>query len=69
MNPNSAFQTRSRQRRAYSEQRFRIRPLLSVIGGFVLWEILARTVITNRLVMVPFSAVIETLGTIARSGE
>ncbi len=69
MNPNSAFQTRSRQRRAYSGQRFRIRPLLSVIGGFVLWEILARTVITNRLVMVPFSAVIETIGTIARSGE
>ncbi len=43
--------------------------MLSVIGGFALWEILARTVLTNRLVIVPFSTVLSTIWALARTGE
>lgn len=53
----------------YAHNRPRIRSVVSVIGGFALWEILARTVATNRLVIVPFSAVLKALWTLAASGE
>lgn len=52
----------------YSEHRLKIRSAISVIGGFALWEIVARTVLTNRLVLIPFSTVVETFWTLARSG-
>lgn len=53
----------------YIGNRPKIRALLSVIGGFAIWEILARTVLTNRLVIVPFSTVLDTLWALARTGE
>jgi NitT/TauT family transport system permease protein len=53
----------------YSDQRIRIRAALSVIGGFALWEILARTLFTNRLIVVPFSTVLDELWILARTGE
>ena len=56
-------------RNVYAEHRPRIRAVFSVIGGFVLWEIVARTVLTNRLIIVPFSTVLETIWSLARTGE
>ncbi len=53
----------------YSGNRPKIRALFSVIGGFAIWEILARTVLTNRLVIVPFSTVLDTMWALARTGE
>lgn len=53
----------------YTENRARIRAVVSVAGGFFLWEILSRTVLTNRMVIVPFSTVLVTLWELSRSGE
>jgi NitT/TauT family transport system permease protein len=58
-----------RWRDVYFEHQVRIRAISSIIGGFVLWEVLARTVLTNRLVIVPFSTVLSTLWTLGQSGE
>ncbi len=60
---------RDRWRSFYAARRARIRAFLSVLGGFALWQILASTVITNRLVIVPFSTVLDTLWSLARTGE
>ena len=38
-----------------------------VVGG--LWEVVARTVLTNRLIIVPFSTVLETMWSLGRTGE
>jgi NitT/TauT family transport system permease protein len=40
-----------------------------VIAGLILWEVLARTVLTNRLIMVPLSTVLEAMWAAARTGE
>ena len=56
-------------RNVYAEHRPRMRAVLSVIGGFVLWEISARTLLTNRMIIVPFSTVFETMWSLARTGE
>lgn len=53
----------------YDENRPRLRAVLSIIGGFVLWEILAQKVLTNRLIIVPFSSVLKTLWALAGTGE
>ncbi len=53
----------------YFAHRSRIRAFLSVIGGFALWQIVASTVLTNRMVIVPFSAVIKTMWALAQTGE
>jgi ABC-type nitrate/sulfonate/bicarbonate transport system permease component len=69
MNFHEPSRGKSRWRELYFEHRIRIRAVLSVIGGFALWEILARTVLTNRLIIVPFSAVLSTIWALARTGE
>ena len=69
MNLHEPSSDKSRWRELYFEHRIRIRAVLSVIGGFALWEILARTVLTNRLVIVPFSTVLSTIWALARTGE
>ncbi|HEY2986769.1 MAG TPA: ABC transporter permease [Candidatus Binatia bacterium] len=40
-----------------------------MIAGLILWEVLARTVLTNRLIMVPLSTVLEAMWAAARTGE
>src|SRR4051812_23339227 len=52
-----------------AERRTRRRTLVSIAGGLILWEVLARTVLTNRLVIVPLSTVLEALWLSARTGE
>jgi NitT/TauT family transport system permease protein len=47
----------------------RVRAVVSVIAGLILWEVLARTVLTNRLIMVPLSTVLEAMWAAARTGE
>jgi NitT/TauT family transport system permease protein len=69
MNLHEPSSDKFRWRELYFEHRIRIRAVLSVIGGFALWEILARTVLTNRLVIVPFSTVLSTIWALARTGE
>jgi len=69
MNQPSLLSDKGKGRFLYSEYRQRIRGVLSVVGGFTLWEILARTVLTNRLVIVPFSTVLDTMWSLARTGE
>jgi NitT/TauT family transport system permease protein len=51
------------------ERRAQRRAVVSVVGGLLLWEILARTVLTNRLVIVPLSTVLEALWISLRTGE
>ena len=45
----------------YLEHRAKIRAVSSLIGGFVLWEFVSRHVLTNRMIIVPFSTVMVTL--------
>ncbi|HTM11250.1 MAG TPA: ABC transporter permease [Verrucomicrobiae bacterium] len=52
-----------------AKRRARTRAVVSIIGGLILWEFLARTVLTNRLVIVPLSTVLEALWVSARTGE
>ena len=52
----------------YLENRSKVRAVLSVLGGFILWEILSRTVLTNRMIIVPFSTVMITMWDLGRSG-
>jgi NitT/TauT family transport system permease protein len=49
--------------------RARRRAVVSIIGGLILWEVLARTILTNRLVIVPLSTVLEALWVSLRTGE
>lgn len=51
------------------KRRARRRAAVSIIGGLILWELLARTVLTNRLVIVPLSTVLEALWVSLRTGE
>jgi NitT/TauT family transport system permease protein len=53
----------------YLDNRARVRAVASVLGGFILWEILSRSLLTNRMIIVPFSTVMETMWDLARSGE
>ncbi|HEX9144416.1 MAG TPA: ABC transporter permease [Candidatus Binatia bacterium] len=53
----------------YLENRTRVRAVGSVVGGFLLWEIVSRSVLTNRMIIVPFSTVMITLWDLGRSGE
>lgn len=53
----------------YADYRSYIHPLFSVIGGVLLWEILAQTVLTNRLIVVPLSSVVRALWDLAKAGE
>ena len=53
----------------YLENRARVRAATSVLGGFILWEIVSRSVFTNRLIIVPFSTVMITMWNLGRSGE
>lgn len=53
----------------YLENRTRVRAVGSVVGGFILWEIVSRSVLTNRMIIVPFSTVMITLWDLGRSGE
>ena len=53
----------------YLENRARIRAAASVLGGFILWEVASRSVLTNRMIIVPFSTVMITMWDLARSGE
>ncbi len=53
----------------YTGYRSYIHPLLSVIGGLLLWEIAAQTVLTNRLIIVPLSSVAQTMWNLAKAGE
>lgn len=46
-----------------------LHPCLSVIGGLLLWELVADRVLTNRLIIVPLSTVVRTTWGLARSGE
>jgi hypothetical protein len=36
-----------------SENRARLRTVASVLAGFILWEIVSRSVLTNRMILVP----------------
>jgi ABC-type nitrate/sulfonate/bicarbonate transport system permease component len=54
---------------AAAERRGRRRAVVSIVGGLILWEVLARTVLTNRLVIVPLSTVLEALWISLRTGE
>jgi NitT/TauT family transport system permease protein len=54
---------------AYVDNRAKVRAVISVLGGFILWEIVSRTVLTNRMIIVPFSTVMATMWNLARSGE
>jgi ABC-type nitrate/sulfonate/bicarbonate transport system permease component len=69
MNLCDPFATASPWRNLYLDNRTRIRAVLSIICGFVLWEVVARWVITNRLIIVPFSTVMVTMWDLAHSGE
>jgi ABC-type nitrate/sulfonate/bicarbonate transport system permease component len=53
----------------YLENRGKVRAVASVLGGFILWEIVSRTVLTNRMIIVPFSTVMITMWDLGRSGE
>jgi len=53
----------------YDQNRPRIRAVLSILAGFALWEIVAEKIITNRLIVVPFSAVMKALWKLAITGE
>jgi len=46
-----------------------IHPCLSVIGGLLLWELVAEKVLTNRLIIVPLSTVIRTAWGLVQTGE
>ncbi len=46
-----------------------IHPALSIIGGLLLWEIVAQKALTNRLILVPLSSVIRSLWSLASTGE
>jgi NitT/TauT family transport system permease protein len=52
-----------------AERRARRRAVLSIAGGLLLWEIIARTVLTNRLVIVPLTTVLAALWISLRTGE
>ena len=54
---------------AATTRRARRRAVVSIIGGLILWEVLARTVLTNRLVIVPLSTVLDALWVSLRTGE
>jgi ABC-type nitrate/sulfonate/bicarbonate transport system permease component len=69
MNLRNSSRRKFRWRELYLEHRTRVRAVASVIGGFLLWEILARTVLTNRLIIVPFSTVLSTIWALAGTGE
>jgi NitT/TauT family transport system permease protein len=69
MDGDNTSATDAKRRGPTAARRVRTRALLSVIGGLVLWEILARTVLTNRLIIVPLSAVLDAMWASARSGE
>lgn len=45
------------------------RLVVSMAFGIIAWEVLARFVLTNRLILVPFSEVIGALGREAQTGE
>jgi NitT/TauT family transport system permease protein len=63
------FPTKPAFRVFYADQRRRIHATISIVGGLILWEILARTVITNRLVIVPLSSVLQTMWLLGRTGQ
>jgi len=69
MNPRKPPAANSAWRNVYLENRAKIRAVSSLIGGFVLWELISRFVITNRMIIVPFSTVMVTMWELARSGE
>jgi NitT/TauT family transport system permease protein len=69
MNLRKPVAASSMWRNIYLENRTKIRAVLSVMGGFILWEIASRTVLTNRMIIVPFSTVMVTMWDLARSGE
>lgn len=53
----------------YANYRSYIHPLLSVVGGLLLWEIAAQKVLTNRLIIVPLSSVLQAAWDLAKTGE
>ena len=53
----------------YDKYRLYFHSVISVTGGLILWEVMARTVLTNKLIVVPFSSVMRTLWSLAGSGE
>src|SRR5258706_5145769 len=55
--------------RGGDSRRGRSRAVISIVAGLLLWEVLARTVLTNRLILVPLSTVLEALWAMARTGE
>ncbi|HEX9445809.1 MAG TPA: ABC transporter permease [Candidatus Binatia bacterium] len=57
------------QPRGGDSRRARSRAVISIVAGLLLWEVLARTVLTNRLILVPLSTVLEALWAMARTGE
>jgi ABC-type nitrate/sulfonate/bicarbonate transport system permease component len=69
MNLRNSSHFKFRWRELYAEHRRRVRAVVSVVGGFLLWEILARTVLTNRLIIVPFSTVLSTAWALSHTGE
>ncbi len=69
MNPRNSFAATSAWRNVYLENRTKIRAVSSLIGGFILWELISRFVLTNRMIIVPFSTVMVTMWELARSGE
>jgi NitT/TauT family transport system permease protein len=69
MNPRKPVAAASPWRNLYLDNRTRIRAVSSVIGGFVLWEIVARYLLTNRMIIVPFSTMMVTLWNLAHTGE
>jgi NitT/TauT family transport system permease protein len=69
MNLRKPVAASSMWRSIYLENRTKIRAVASVMGGFILWEIASRSVITNRMILIPFSTVMITMWDLARSGE
>jgi NitT/TauT family transport system permease protein len=69
MAENDPARRKDAERPSRSGRRARVRAVVSVIGGLLLWEVLARTVLTNRLIIVPLSSVLEVMWGLARTGE
>ncbi len=69
MHPSKSLAASPGWRSVYLENRAKLRAVFSLIGGLLLWEATSRWVLTNRMILVPFSTVMVTLWELTQSGE